>query len=324
LEAYNPYQRVQGTLESEDVMAGALRIPGLPSAASGLLGPVNTQARATLPDIVELDPADARPSICLVGGSGTGKTTQIRNVIRAGFNVLVVAIESKLQAMAGERPLVVNMNEPVREGSTFRAATVTDKYNRLLAFRDALKEGKYRSHKGKPIDVIAFDGAMEMGAIIKGHKLKSVIVSKSGETNTFKTFDEIGIDLIDFFAACREAASDASKAFGVPPVGIIVTCGEQLKDGEYKPILPGNQAALMLPYQFEAVLRLTTEINDGNLEYVAYSTPGETAYPLMGRWTAKAPGGLFEGGKIVNPDLGKIYKQLVNYYQGNKENELEH
>jgi len=159
---------------------------------------------------------------------------------------------------------------------------------------------------------------MEMGSIIKGHKMQNMSVSKTGETNTFRTFDEIGIDLIDFFSACREAASDASKAFGIPPVGIVVTCGELLKDGEYKPILPGNQAALMLPYQFEAVFRLTSEMNDGNLEYVAWTVPGETVYPTSGRWSAKCPSGLFEQ-KIINPDLGEIYKKLIIHYLGVKE-----
>lgn len=303
----------------------ALKIPGLPAGGGGNVAarsPIQ-QSQATIPDIYEADPEDARPSIALIGASGTGKTTQLRNLMRAGFNVLVVATESKQQALASERPLILPIGAPVREGATVRPATVTDKYNRLMAFRDALKEGKYRTHNGRPIDIIAYDGAMEVGAIIKGHKMKNVVVSKStGETNTFKTFDEIGIDLIDFFASCREASSDASKAFGIPPVGIVVTCGEILKAGEYKPILPGHQANDMLAYQFEAIFRMAVEVVDGNIQYVAHTVPGETSYPVEGRWTAKVPGGIFEP-KIINPDLGAIYKALIGHYKGetvNKEN----
>ena len=295
-------------------MASALKIPGLPSGALPGKAPIQ-QAPITLPDIIEGDPADARPSICLTGASGTGKTTQIRNLIRAGFNVLVVSVENKHQALLSERPLIINLAGPVKEGNSFRPATVTDKYNRLLAFRDALKEGKYRSHNGRPIDIIATDGAMEMGAVVKGHRMKNVFVSRTGEVNTFKNFDEMGIDLIDMFAAWREAASDASKVFGIPPVGIVVTCGERLsKEGDFKPILPGNQADLMLPYQFEAVIRLATEVNDGNLEYVAHTVPGEVAYPVPARWTAKCPGNVFDA-RVVNPDLGVMYKKLIEHYK---------
>ena len=33
------------------------------------------------------------------------------------------------------------------------------------------------------------------------------------------------------------------------------------------------------------------------------------------RWSAKAPGGLFDA-KIINPNLGTIYEKLTAYYRG--------
>jgi len=294
-----------------------LRMPGM-GAKLGAIAPV-TSAH-TLPDIYTANPGDAQPSICLIGASGTGKTEQLKRLIahltRRALATIVVAVESKQQIVASLRPLILPIGAPVRVGTDVRPATVSEKFNRLIAFRDQLKQGKFRTHDGRAVGALAFDGLMEVGAVVKGHRLATMPTSATGQQNTFRAFDEMGTDLIDLMASFREAASDAGIAYGIAPLAVIATCGETLKDGKYQPILPGNQAPTMLPYQFELILRLATETAEGGgMQYVAHTVPGETGYPVMGRWDAKAPAGLFDA-KIVDPDLGMIYDKLTAYYRG--------
>lgn len=293
----------------------------LPPGMAGKLGAANAPVKmADLPDIYTANSGDAQPSICLIGASGTGKTEQLKRLIahlkRKNLATIVVAVESKQQILASLNPLILPIGAPVRTATGVRSATVTEKFNRLLTFRDQLKQGKFRTHDGKAVGALAFDGLMEVGAVVKGHRLTNMPTSATGQQNTFRAFDEMGTDLIDLMASFREAASDAGAAFGITPLAVIATCGEMLKDGKYQPILPGNQAPTMLPYQFELILRLATETDEqGVLRYVAHTTPGETGYPVMGRWDAKAPGGLFDA-KVIDPDLGAIYDKLTAYYRG--------
>lgn len=294
-------------------MSGAipgLNIPGL--------GKTGTRGAATgpKPDLLidEMDPGDSRPSILLVGNSGTGKTEQIARMMRAGKRALVLDVENKAQVLATYRPLRIKIGEAEKQpDGSIRMTDATARYDRLMRFRDGLREGKYREHNGKPIDFVGIDGLMEIGSVIKTHKMKNVPTSKTGEANTFRAFDEIGMEIIDFVVACKEAASDASKAFGIPPIGIVATCGEFYKDGELRPLLPGNQAHLHLKYHFELVLRLDVEFDGTALRYIAHTVPGEVFTPMPARWYAKAPGGLFEP-RITDPDLGAIYDKMVENY----------
>jgi len=296
-----------------------LRMPGV-AKLGAVLPTANTQ---DLPDIYVADPGNAQPSICLIGDSGTGKTEQLKRLIAhlngKGLATIVVAAESKQQILAELRPFVLPINAPVVVGGQKRAPTATEKYNRLLTFRDGLKAGKYREHLGKKVGAIAFDGLMELGDIIKAHRMAPGVmpVDRDGSQNTWAAFDRIGNDLIDMMASFKEAASDSGMAYGIPPIAIAATCGEILntKTGKFAPILPGNQAPDKLPYQFELILRLAIEPTDGGVQYVAHTIGGETPYPNMGRWSAKAPGGLFDA-KIINPNLGTIYEKLTAYYRG--------
>lgn len=286
-------------------------IPGVTVGTKpGVLKPPTGSTAATLPEITEADPSMAVPTIALVGASGTGKTEQIRRLIKrlraSGKLTLVIDIENKTQVFAAERPLVMPISGPMAPGVP---ATATAKYQRLNALKDAIRAGKYREHNGMPIGAIAWDGVMEAGDIIKAHHFANMPISSSGEKNTFALYDKIGADQIDLLAAQKEAASAAAAAFGTAPVGIVVTCGEELKNGEFRPILPGNVAPIRFPYQFEMILRLAFE--EG--QYVAHTRPGEVYTPVIGRWTAKAPP-IFDA-KIVDPDLGDIFEKLVAYYQ---------
>jgi hypothetical protein len=279
-------------------------------------------AQTELPAIYTAEPGDARPSICLIGASGTGKTEQLKRLMRYfnahGLASIVIGIESKHQVLAELRPLVLPIGAPVAVAGGARPATPSEKHARLLKFRDNLRAGMYREHDGRTVGAIVFDGLMEIGSIVKAHRLANMPVSsKTGEQNTFRAFDEMGVDLIDIMASFKEAASDASKAYGIEPLGIAATCGEELRDGKFQAILPGRQASTMLPFQFEMVLRLATEtaVDGSGTAYVAHTMPGEVVMPQMGRWDAKAPGGLFEP-KIVNPDLGDIYARLIAHYKG--------
>jgi len=300
---------------------GGLKLPGQGGARLGV--PSGAAARADLPEIYEADPGDALPSICVIGASGTGKTHQlgllVKHLATKGLATIVVSVENKHQGIARLRPLVLPIGAPVRTTTGARPATATEKYNRLIAFRDELREGKYREHLGRPVGALVTDGLMEIGAIVKSHKLDNMPTSRGGEQNTFRAFDEMGVAIIDLMASFREAASDAGKAYGIAPLTVVATCGEVLKDGKFQAMLPGNQAPNMLAYQFEAIFRLAveaTEMGSTEVQYVAHTTPGETAYPQTGRWDAKAPSGLF-GQKIVNPNLGEIYEKLVtNYKEG--------
>jgi len=297
--------------------------PGAPLKMPGMaprLGAVTPVSQTDLPPIDFMDPGDAQPSICLVGASGTGKTEQLKRLIAhlntRGLATMVLAVESKQQILATLRPLRISIGAPVRlSPTTSRPATASEKFQRLLAFRDRLKQGAYREHDGKIVGALVVDGLMEVGAIVKAHRLGNMPTSTTGQQNTFRAFDDIGTDLIDLMASLREAASDSGKSFGIAPLAIVATCGEVLKDGKYQPLLPGNQAPTMLPYQFELILRLATEPLDGMTQYVAHTVPGETGYPQMGRWDAKAPGGLFDA-KIIDPNLGEIYDKLTSYYRG--------
>jgi len=277
--------------------------------------PVLTQSA---PEIVETEPEDVRLSLLAQGDSGTGKTEGIRRLLLAGYNVVVLAIEAKMQRLLALRPQTVYIDGPVieRVTGTKRPPTIDEKYQRLIAFKEALAEGKYREHKGKPIDIIAGDGVMEVMDIIKAYRLKNIPISKStGEKNTYAAYDQIGTDGVDFIKACKVAASEVSRQYGMPPVGMYWTCGEEYEPaaGKYVPILPGRIAPRALPYQFEAILRLAVERGaDGQPVFVAHTVASE-------QWVAKSPPGVLDS-RIAGPvgagapDMGVIWKQLLDYY----------
>lgn len=306
-----------------------MKIPG--QMGAGVAGTVGARlgvpqgaGAVELPAIYTAEPGDARPSILLIGDSGTGKTEQLKRLIahlnRNNLATLVLSIEGKHQVLQGLRPNIQSIYGPVVDKATGakRAPTATEKYQRLLLFRDRLRDGGFREHNGRPIACLVGDGLMELGNVVKTHRMQPGVipVDRDGSQNTWAAFDKIGLDILDFVASLKEAASDAGKALGIEPMTIAMTCGESLhKTGKFVPILPGNQAPDLLAYQFELMLRLATESVDGVTQYVAHTVNGESGYPVMGRWNAKAPGGLFEP-KIVNPDLGAIYARLIAHYRG--------
>lgn len=270
------------------------------------------------PEIVEGDPDDLRNSCLVVGASGTGKTHGIKRLIQAGFNVLYVSVENKAQEILGLRPKIVPLDGPVVDAKTGakRPPNVDERYLRLKAFMDALASGKYREHNGRPIDILAFDGLMEVASVIKDYRFAHMPLSAKGETNTFALWGQIGDDLVDMFKKCRNAASDVSRMYGFPPVGIYATCGEAFSDklGRYVYELPGNIAGSQLPYQFSTILRLEIRRDGDTPRYVVHTVASEI-------WAAKAPAGLFDPmiiGSALDgtaPDIGTIWRKLDTYYK---------
>jgi hypothetical protein len=275
-----------------------------------------------LPEIYEAQPGDAMPSICLVGDSGAGKTFQLGRLIAhlrtLNLATIVLSVESKHQGLAPLKPLILPIGAPVKEGATMRMPTATERYHRLIAFRDQLRAGKFREHQGMRVGAIATDGLTETGNVVKAYKFDNMPTAKGGEPNVLRAYGEIGTDLLDLMASLKEAASDAGKVYGMEPIAIVATAVETLKDGKFQPLLPGNIAPDNFAQQFEVVLRLAVESAGQNttaMQYVAHTIPGEVMLPQMGRWVAKVPEGVFPP-KIVNPNLGEIFEKLRAYYRG--------
>jgi hypothetical protein len=302
-----------------------LRIPGsVPSTRLGLGAIPSGPARRTeLPEIYEAQPGDAMPSICIIGDSGTGKTYQLGLLIahlrKMGKSTIVLSVESKHQGLTPHKPLILPIGAPVKltDGS-LRMPTWTERYHRLIEFRDQLRIGKFREHEGLPVGAILTDGMTEMGNVVKGYKFDNMpMAGASGQPNVLRAYGEIGADLLDLMAALKEAASDAGKAYGMNPIAVVATCVETLKDGKFQPLLPGNIAPDNFAQQFEVVLRLAVESagpNTTEMQYVAHTMPGEVFLPQTGRWIAKSPEGF--PAKIVNPNLGEIFEQVTKHYRG--------
>lgn len=261
------------------------------------------------------DATTAAPSILWIGDSGTGKTHAIERLLRAGKKVLYLDVEGKSQPLKKYKPIVQSINDPVRmEDGTLRAATFTEKYNRLQEFVKRLGAGYYHKLHGIDIDLVAVDGLMEIGHVYSRHFSRNTPVSADGSPNAYAKWGQIGDYQIDFYHALRNAASDAGLTYGLRPLGVVATCGEKLvadKFGNrwYEPILPGNIGPDQLPFAFEAIIRLGIEYTEEGPTFLAY-TVGQTE-PI--RWFAKTPPGLFEP-KVINPDAAKMYDTLVTYY----------
>lgn len=287
------------------------------------VSPANTAAATAtqvlgVPDIIEPDGANARPTIAGTGASGTGKTEAILHFLAAGYSVLLLDVESKYQQLMqyANKPKVIPINAPVENKATGakRPPSATEKFQRMQAFKDRLGEGKFREVNGRPIDILAVDGAMELAEVYKRHYKANTPVSQEGAKNTYALYDKLGTDVVDFIGGLKDAASAGMVAYGMPPLGIYVTCGEQFESdnmggGNYKLILPGRIAPRQFPFQFEAVFHLATRRGaDGSREYVLHTAGDE------GIFLAKAPGGFLT--PEVSPwNMADIYRQLCEYYQ---------
>jgi hypothetical protein len=236
-----------------------------------------------------------------------------------GLATIVISVESKHQGLTPHKPLILPIGAPVRQGDALRMPTATERYHRLIAFRDELRAGKFREHGGLPVGAIVTDGLTEMGNIVKGYKFDNMpVAGNTGQPNVLRAYGEIGTDLLDLMAALKEAASDAGKSYGMAPITVVATCVETLKDGKFVPLLPGNIAPDNFAQQFEVVLRLAVESAGPNttaMQYVAHTMPGEVFLPQTGRWVAKVPAGLFDT-KVINPNLGEMHEKLTAYYRG--------
>lgn len=292
--------------------------PQLPSLGSQQAAPTAEPA----PEFEPWGDETALPSLLVLGASGSGKTDAIRKLCMAGFKLAVVEIEPKVLGLAQFSPLRVRLCKPVTVGGNSRMPTAIERYDRMMRHLDGLRAGKYRvALDGSPIDILAYDGLTEAGDLIAASKFGGRF--KVG----LDDWTRIGKETIDLFKDLRDAAGIASTELGLPPVGIMATCGEaspkklDIKAGTSsierdQPVLPGNMALVRLPSVFEVIWRLSAgSAPGGGHEWRVATQLGDT-------YLAKSPGGLFdvietgpggtdEHGKARAPDIGAMYHKLL-------------
>lgn len=289
-----------------------------PKARGGKAGvnPVSAGIGVDFPDIIQVEPSLARPSILVSGCSGTGKTWGAAQLLAAGKKALVISVESKMQTLMAYNPQVIFIGSPVENKATGgrRPPTASEMYQRLQIFRERLGAGEFREHKGEVFDLLIIDGMMEVGAVIHRHFRDNTPISKGGEKNTYAMADAIGIETVDFVKGCRDAASAASALFGIPPIGVYTTCGEFAKepklggDVRYKPALYGNVGPDNIPFAFEAVIHLEVDRDDdGRPRYIAHTVTNEPIF------FAKAPAHLPP--YIVDWNMNDIYNKIIEGYK---------
>lgn len=283
-------------------------------------GQVQQAAPVEMPEIREVTAEDLGTSVLLIGASGTGKSHALGEVMRHGYSGLILALEPKIQAFAKYKPKTIFLGEPVKTGGSHRAPTPKEMYDRLMRFKDMLGEGKWRAHDGKPFDFIGIDGFLELGDVIYRYwKQNKPVAQSTGSDNSFAMWDNIAERSIDFFKALRDAAGFASAIYGLPPVSVIATIGEEpitdkMGSVRHIPLFPGKKASTTLPYCFEAVIRLSVRNIDGTAQYVAH-TVGRNDPTETEKFYAKCPSGVGLDAEVVNPDFGDMFERLLASYK---------
>lgn len=282
--------------------------------------PVEAKGGCDFPGIEDGDPGNTKPALLFIGGSGSGKSYAIRRLLEAGKSVLVLDIENKTAEIEAYGPKIIRIGAPYHDGNEVRQPTYTEQYRRLQYFATELRKGAFREHQGKPFDVLAIDGLMELAEVFRRyHVVENPPKSRtSGAEDTMAGYGLTGMKTIDFIKDLKNAASVASKMFGFSPLGLVATCGEKAivdKFGgllAYEPILPGNITPDMLPFQFGAIVRLDVERDEvtGAPNYMAHTVRSD-------KWFAKVPSGLFQPKETLTAehDAAWIYETLSAYYQ---------
>ena len=288
-----------------------MRVPGKASGIRPSAKPTTPAIEA--PVMEEWEHEAMLPSLLLLGPSGSGKTNGIAQLCAAGFKVAFVEIEPKAFSVGKHRPLHINLCKPI-DG---RPPTAIERYLRMRELQEQLRAGQYRTAPdGTPIDILAFDGLTEVADLIYAHKCQQYSKSQSMDLWT-----GVGKETIQFFRDCRDAAGVASSRLGLPPVGIVATCGEatakklDVTSGKSRierdqPLLQGQMALPRLPFLFEIVWRLDAGEDAGAHQWRVHTQLGETYF-------AKSPGGLYPpcvtgpGGVGNDPDIGKMYMELL-------------
>lgn len=293
-----------------------VRIRATPNIVAKTPGHVTAQASPI--GFEEWKDEGVYPSLLLLGASGSGKTDVAKKLAMAGFTMGIVEIEPKTFGLAKYKPLKIPLCRPIGT----RMPTMIERYDRLMRHMDDLRLGGCRvGPKGESIDLLFYDGLTEAADIIHAHSTGS---SMKPDLDAWMA---TGRRTIDMFRELRDAAGVASESMGLPPVGIVATCGEaspKRLDIKGKttyvdrdvPVLPGNTALVRLPFVFEVIWRLGAGMNDtGGHEWRVHTQLGDT-------WFAKSPGGLFdtvvtgpggvdEYGVAREPDVGKMYLKLL-------------
>lgn len=188
-----------------------------------------------------------RPSVLLRGVSGAGKTTAIGHLCMGGLRVAVVDLEGRTETIERYRPLII----PVR------SLKALDTVNAIMADPDVRSEFIKDKTDGEwdDIDIIAYDGLMEIGAI-----LDRTMAQKYGKTG-YTRWEELGLELVGYCDVMRSLSSSTQKK----PLGVIATLGEaEMDDGsdEMKIVVRGRYAIPRIPFYFTYVFRLSPSIDE--------------------------------------------------------------
>lgn len=287
--------------------------PTFTGSAAKFRPPTAPAPQAAAPEFTEYD--DDRPitpSALFIGESGAGKTYAIGRLLAHGLRVALVAVEPKYQAI---KRLLKQHEAPLIDLATL-GTTPAERWDQLHRLRDRLAAGGYREHRGKPVDVLAFDGMTELVDLV--HLDRKARYSRK---DSLPMWEDIAVTAVDYFKALRDASGSGDR-----PLPIVATCIETTEQIGYEthhvPLMPGRKTMKMLAPQFEVVWRLSTGVgHDGQHEFRVHTVREEGFY-------AKSPAGLFPkvvaGHGVVdgvvpsdwaspegNPDVGLMFRALL-------------
>lgn len=215
--------------------------------------------------ITKLSKAQTRRKMLVTGLSGAGKTHLCRQLVEAGYGVLLASTENKLETLAGleDSPLldVVTISSyqfPRTESEEKAFGNSLDTAGDLFNLCALLKKGEHS------YDVLFVDSGMLLCREAMRH-YTSTTYNEKQVLDTRGGYGEFGHRMIRFF---EKLLSYSNPAITPRPVHVIVTWGvERTDNGNEKrqlgPIVDGNMVGPDLPYKFSDVIYLHAKDENG-------------------------------------------------------------
>lgn len=215
--------------------------------------------------ITKLSKAATKRKILFTGFTGAGKTYTCRQLVEAGYSVLLVSTENKLETLVGleDNPLL-----DVLTATTFQFPRVASEVGQfaqnletagdLFNLCALLKKGEHN------YDVVFVDSGMNLAR----EAMRWYTSTTYNEKNVLDTragYGEFGKRMIYFF---ETLLSYSNPAITPRPVHVIVTWGvERTDNGNEKrqlgPIVDGNMLGPDLPFKFSDVIYLHAKDENG-------------------------------------------------------------